>query len=255
MQLVDTHCHIHFSDYKLPIGEVLQNAKVAGVTKLICVGTTLEDSQAAEAFAVRHSNIWAAAGVHPHEAVRYQDREKLLSELATLAARPKVIAIGECGLDFHYNHSPRDVQAEVLRVHLRVAQEYNLPVIFHVREAFDAFWPIFDEFKGLTGVIHSFSSTPDDLKEILRRGLYVGLNGIMTFTKQPEQLQAAKEVPVNKLLLETDAPFLTPAPYRGTICEPKHVSVTAQFLADLRGEKLEALNAATTSNAQKLFGV
>lgn len=255
MDFVDTHCHIHSSDYPVPVDEVLLAARQAHVTKMICVGTSLEDSQAAEAFALKQDNAWASIGVHPHEAKLYPDRQALLSALATLAAQPKVVAIGECGLDYHYNHSPAEAQAEVLRVHLRVAQQYNLPVIFHVREAFSDFWPIFDEFAGITGVMHSFSAHRSDLAPALERGLYIGLNGIMTFTNDPEQLQAAKEVPLDKLLLETDAPFLTPTPYRGTICEPKHVSVTAKFLADLREEKLEELAKATTYNAQKLFGI
>ena len=126
-------------------------------------------------------------------------------------------------------------------------------MIFHVREAFEDFWPIFDEFKGVRGVIHSFTATQKELDDILSRGLYVGLNGIMTFTKQDAQLAAAKAVPLDRLVLETDAPFLTPAPYRGTICEPKHVRITAEFLADLRGESLAAIADATTHNARKLF--
>src|SRR5690606_9318752 len=133
------------------------------------------------------------------------------------------------------------------------AAEHDLPLIFHVREAFKDFWSIFDDFRGLRGVVHSFTSDKRDLEQILSRGLYVGLNGIMTFTKRTEQLEAAKSVPLDKLVLETDAPFLTPTPFRGKICEPKHVRTVGEFLADLRGEKLEDLAAATTANARKLF--
>jgi TatD DNase family protein len=130
-----------------------------------------------------------------------------------------------------------------------------LPLIFHVRDAFDDFWPIFDNFKGLRGVIHSFTATPRELEQILQRDLYVGLNGIMTFTKNADQLEAAKAVPLDRLLLETDAPFLTPVPFRGKICEPKHVVITAEFLSKLRGEFIGKLGQNTTRNAQTLFNV
>jgi TatD DNase family protein len=129
-----------------------------------------------------------------------------------------------------------------------------VPLIFHVRDAFDDFWPIFDSYEGIRGVIHSFSAGLPELEQIQRRGLYVGLNGIMTFTKHVKQLDAAKAIPLARLLLETDAPFLTPQPFRGSICEPRHVRVTAEFLAELRGESLSELANATTRNAQSLFG-
>jgi TatD DNase family protein len=130
-----------------------------------------------------------------------------------------------------------------------------LPFIFHIRDAWETFWPIFDSYKGLRGVVHSFSAHEEQLEQILGRGLYVGLNGIMTFTKDAQQLAAAKKVPLDKLLLETDAPFLTPKPYRGQRCEPKHVRNVAEFLAELRGETLEELAAATTKNAVGLFNL
>jgi TatD DNase family protein len=130
-----------------------------------------------------------------------------------------------------------------------------LPLIFHIRDAFEDFWPIFDEYKGVRGVVHSFSATRTELGQILQRRLYVGLNGIMTFTKSQEQLEAAKSVPLESLLLETDAPFLTPVPDRGTVCEPKHVRITAEFLARLRGEEPGVVARASTGNAKKLFKI
>lgn len=268
MELFDSHCHIHEIVERLTpvhdkwvkggvtdIEDVLSTAKSAGITRAMVVGTTARDSALAVKTVKSRENLWASIGIHPHEAKDHVGNGAELEQFAALAEESTVKAVGECGLDYFYEHSPKDAQKEILRFQLRLAVGANLPVIFHVRDAFDDFWPIFDEFKGLRGVIHSFSATPQDLGQILSRGLYVGLNGIMTFTKRPEQLAAAKAVPLDKLLLETDAPFLTPAPDRGTICRLEHVKVTAEFLADLRGEELHELAAATTSNARKLFNV
>jgi TatD DNase family protein len=253
MEFIDTHCHLQFVDFPLDPDQTLVDAKKDGVVGVIAVGCTLEDSKAAVKFAAAHDNVWAAIGLHPHEAKHYVHNHKALQEFRELAKSPKVVAIGEIGLDFYYNHSDKDQQEQILRFCLDMAAEFKLPVIFHVREAFDEFWHIFDQYTGLTGVIHSFSSDIADLEQILSRGLYVGLNGIMTFTKRSEQLEAAKCVPLDKLLLETDAPFLTPAPFRGKMGESKYVRVTGEFLSKLRGETLETLANTTTANARKLF--
>lgn len=253
LQFTDTHCHIQFADYPLDPDEAVKDAADEGVTKMIVVGCSLPDSQAAPEFAARHKGVWASIGLHPHEAARYVHDHHALQQFRDLVQLPKVVAIGETGLDYYYEHSPREDQKKILRLQLDLAVEHGLPLIFHVRDAFDDFWPVFDEYKGLRGVVHSFSSDKRDLEQVLSRGLYVGLNGIMTFTKRQEQLEAAKHVPLDRLLLETDAPFLTPYPYRGKICEPKHVRTNGEFLAGLRGESLEELARATTENAQKLF--
>lgn len=251
---VDTHCHIQFPDYPMAAEDAIANAVDAGVTRMLAVGCTLTDSQLAVELAQRDNHVWASIGLHPHEGKEYVDDPKALQEFHGLAGKPRVVAIGETGLDFYYNHSSKDDQIKLLRFQLTVAQEYDLPVIFHVRDAFEEFWPIYDEFKP-RGVIHCFSAGQKELKEILQRDLYVGLNGIMTFTKDPEQLAAAKAVPLDKIVLETDAPFLTPVPFRGTMCEPKHVAVTAKFLSYLRGESLEEFARVTTANAAALFSL
>lgn len=267
--LFDTHCHIHeaLEDFVLDTetkrrfikagspsaDQLLTHAKAEGVGRVICVGTTVEDSETAVAFVQSRPQTWASIGIHPHEAKVYAGKKDMLARFEALANQPRVVAVGECGLDFYYDHSPRAQQEAILRYQIELALAHNLPLIFHVRNAFDAFWPIFDSYKGIQGVIHSFSATTAELDQILSRGLYVGLNGIMTFTKDPAQLAAAKAVPLNKLLLETDAPFLTPKPYRDKMCEPKHVRVTAEFLAELRAQPLDRLAAQTTINAQTLF--
>jgi TatD DNase family protein len=255
MEFVDTHCHIHFPNYGVDADEVRLRAKEAGVTRLLAVGCTLTDSQLGVEMAARHNDVWASIGLHPHEGAQYVHNARSLQQFRDLATKPRVVAIGEIGLDYHYMHSTKEDQHKLLRFQLDLAVEHDLPLIFHVREAFEDFWHIFDEYKGLRGVVHSFSSGRKDLEDALSRGLYIGLNGIMTFTKSDEQLAAAKAIPLEKLLLETDAPFLTPTPYRGTICEPKHVVVTAEFLASLRGEELTALADQTTLNAQNLFSL
>ena len=264
-ELTDTHCHIHDVAFmhKFPASprRMVDNAKGEGVTRLVCVGTDLPSSQQALEFAADRPGVFATAALHPHEAAEksphalikdVQGLQELVSE-----NHHNFVAIGECGLYYFYHTdlTVRDAQKSLLHEHLVLAEKYNLPVIFHVRNAFDDFWSIFDQYNSLKGVIHSFSSGVDDLEQILSRGLYVGLNGIMTFTKDPDQLNAAKHVPLNKLMLETDAPFLTPVPFRGKMCEPKYVRVTAEFLADLRSENLENLAKITTQNAQALFGL
>lgn len=231
----------------------MQRAADTGVTRLMAVGCALEDSQRAVALASKHAKVWASIGIHPHEAQKHLENPELLRQFAQLAADKNVSAIGECGLDYYYENSPKEAQAKILRFQLELAQKHDLPVIFHVRDAFDDFWPIFEEFEGIQGVIHSFTATPAELQRVLAHGLYVGLNGIMTFTNDAEQLAAAKAVPLERMVLETDAPYLTPKAVRGNICEPQHVRLTAQFLAELRGDTIDHLANATTHNARQLF--
>lgn len=271
MQLFDTHCHIHEAWRSVngadataerwakagnpPANDIIARALDAGVQRMICVGTTLPDSELSVEFVAEREHVWASIGLHPHEAKDYANFPDKLEKFTKLAKKPKVVAVGECGLDYFYNHSDTADQEKVLRFQIELALQHDLPMIFHVREAFDDFWRIFDDYKNIRGVVHSFSATKKELEQILARGLYVGLNGIMTFTKNEAQLDAAKAVPADRLLLETDAPFLTPAPFRATMCEPKHVRVTAEFLANLRGQSLDELAAAATNNARFLFGL
>lgn len=165
----------------------------------------------------------------------------------------KIVAVGECGLDYFYQNSNKNAQEKALRSQIELALQHNLPLIFHVRDAFDDFWPIFDSYKNVRGVLHSYTDNQENLDKALARGLYIGLNGIMTFTKNQWQLDVAKAVPLQNLLLETDAPFLTPYPFRGTVNEPAHVRVVAEFLATLKSESLSQIADATTKNAHNLF--
>jgi len=255
MELVDTHCHIHSTDYPLDPEDVLSDATTEGVTKLICVGLDLEDSKLAIDFAGSHQNVWASIGIHPHEAKHYVGNSETLASFESLASQNKVVAVGECGLDYYYNHSDKTDQKQILEFQIEVAQKHNLPLIFHVRDAFDDFWEIFDKYQNLHGVIHSFTADKQVLDQAIKRNLSIGLNGIMTFTKNAIQLNAAEAVPIDKLVLETDAPYLTPVPFRGTICQPKHVKNTAEFLGKLRGDKIENIALSTNSNASILFNL
>lgn len=255
MELVDTHCHLHFADYFAEPDKAIDEAKKAGVTKLVNVGTSLDDSKRAIDFASNRHSVWATAGIHPHDASNFLTQKDSTKLLEQLLSQPKVVAVGEIGLDYYRNRSPKDIQEKALRTQIEVGLKMNLPFVFHVRDAWPEFWKIIDDYKDVKGVAHSFNSGLADLDKVLAHGLYVALNGIMTFTKNESQLEAAKAVPLGKLVIETDAPFLAPTPFRGKTCEPKHVAVTAKFLAEFRGESLDELAKTTTQNAVNLFGL
>jgi TatD DNase family protein len=255
MNLVDTHCHLQFDKYSSDREAVYNRALSAGVTYILAVGTTLEDSCRAVMLAQSTDRVWAAAGTHPHEAEVFLEDPKSNEVLIKLLRQPKVVAIGEIGLDYYKNYTPKETQLKALRQQIETGLPSGLPFTFHVRDAWNDFWQVFDEYKGLQGVIHSFSSGPKQLNAALERGLYVGLNGIMTFTRDEAQLEAARQVPKDRLVLETDAPFLAPAPKRDEQCEPRHVKQVAEFLAELRNESLAELAEYTTKNAIKVLNL
>ena len=248
--LVDTHCHIHDANYPLDIGDVLKRAHRAGVNQMVCVGTSEQSSQRALDFAKNHEHLYAAIGVHPHDT-----KEGYAAIGQLLAAAEKPVAIGEIGLDYFYTHSPRELQIKALETQLDLARQYDLPVIFHVREAFDDFWPIFDNFPGLRGVLHSFTDTQLNVDQAFARNLLIGVNGISTFTKDEAQRAMFAHLPLDRVLLETDAPFLTPVPYRGTVNEPAFVRNVAEFHAHIRNVDLDTVAAATSANARALFAL
>lgn len=264
--LVDTHCHIHDSEFNdrfkgLTPDEMILEAQQAGVKKIICVGTDVRSSRQAAEFCQGRPNCYASIALHPHEAEKMNrgQLESAMQEIQELAREhpKKLVAIGECGLDYFYHSDPEthEKQEYLLRKQLALALELDLPVIFHVRDAFTEFFKILEDFDGVRGVVHSFTASPEIVRTVLSYGLLVGLNGIMTFTRDEQQLLAAREVPLDKIVVETDAPFLTPVPFRGTMCQPKHVVVTAEFLSGLRQETFEEFATQTTRNAQQLFGL
>ena len=268
MNLIDTHCHIQSigldrgeittrllwaKSSELSVDSVLDGAKTAGVKQMICVGCDLADSILAASFAFDHPTCFASIGIHPHEADHYFGQPVKLSDFRALDKKPKVIAIGECGLDYFYNHSAKENQKAILKFQIELALSSDLPIIFHVRDAYDDFWPILEAYPSIRGVLHSFTDSMQNLNRAIGKGLYIGVNGIATFTKKPEQLAMYKAIPLEHLVLETDAPFLAPLPFRGKTCKPEYVKDTAQFLSTLRGEKLDLIAKSTTLNAQNLF--
>jgi TatD DNase family protein len=270
LNLTDTHCHIQSigktvgdkgtmelwaKDSGLDPDIVVSEALEAGVSRLICVGCDYEDSRLAIDFALGRSNCWASAGIHPHEAKYYAGNKTALKKFEKLVSDNKIVAIGECGLDYYYNHSPKEAQIEVLRFQIELAIKKGLPLIFHVREAFDDFWDVFNDYPAIKGVLHSFTDRKVNLELALSSNMYIGVNGIATFSKNEHLAEVYKQIPISQLLLETDAPFLTPVPYRGSINIPKRLVSTAEYLADLRGEDLQELARNTTASAIKLFGL
>ena len=253
--LIDTHCHIH-DKYKLDAEVVLRDAHLQAVKKIICIGTDAESSARAVAFANSHEGVFATIGLHPSEV----DTLEQLETIRQYVDDPSVVAIGECGLDYYYDQYPRATQKALLHAQFEFACEHDLPMVFHLRaskeqpeDAFNDFWEIYDLFKP-AGVIHSFSSTSVVAEAAIKRGLYFGLNGIITFM-QEEQLSVIRRLPLDSIVLETDAPLLTPVPFRGTINEPKHIRVIAEFISQLRGEPAKQIAARTSNNAVRLFKI
>lgn len=262
MQFVDTHCHLHDPEFftAAEAEAAVESAVKSGVRTLLCVGTSLEDSKRAIAFANAHpEHCVASIGIHPHEAAQLSEPEiqRHLKALAELATDPKVVAVGECGFDFYCNSraDSRAKQTQLLKGQLKIAQQHNLPVCFHVREAFTEFWNVFEDFKNISGVLHSFTDTPENLARGLSYNLLIGINGIATFTTHKWQKELFKTVDLSSFVLETDAPFLTPSPKRGSINTPENVIYITNFLAELRGETPQQIAKATTANALKLFGL
>jgi TatD DNase family protein len=252
--LVDSHCHLDFPDYAGSVDAVVERARAAGVGVCVSIGTELARFPGVKAVAERFPNVWCSVGVHPHEA-----EKELLDDATALireAAHPKVVAIGETGLDYYYEHAPRPQQQENFRNHIAAARQTRLPVIVHTRDADDDTIDILrDEMaKGaFTGLIHCFTGTQKLADAALELGLYISVSGIATFKNSTALRDVIQSVPLERLLVETDAPFLAPVPHRGKTNEPAFVVHTAAMLAELKGVTADALAEATTENFFRLF--
>ena len=256
MGLIDTHCHLTFEPLAGDVPGVIERSRAAGVTGWITVGTSLEDSRRAIELAGLHENMYAAIGIHPHEA---KDGDAAaLAELKRLAKQDKVVAVGETGLDFHYNFSKQPDQKRVFAAHLEIAKDTGLPVIVHSRNAFDKTVEILDRSGGgLRGVVfHCFSGSAEQAKQLLGRGYYLSFTGVVTFKNAESTREAAKAVPLDRLMVETDAPYMSPEPLRKQKPnEPALMVHTARLLADLKSVSLDNLAEATTRNAAEFFGL
>lgn len=290
--LIDTHCHIHdrstynYAFSRQQIGKkllkkypdlphlpadfvperIIARAHAADVKKMICIGTTHEDSLAARDFALSHlaDGVYWAYGIHPDEAdqLDFNYLSALTQIVRTEAAQPKkfsqvtdspisLVAIGEVGLDYRNGTGDRKNQISLFEQMLHLAKECNLPLIFHIREAFDDFFAVLHNFPDTRGVVHSYSDNRENLQKSLSKGFFIGVNGLATFA--PEL--PTSEIPLDRMLLETDAPFLTPAPFRGTINEPARVREICAYISNITGESEATIAKITTENAEKLFKI
>ena len=255
MELFDSHCHVNEERFDEDREQVLARMREAGVTRCCVIGSDIATSRAAAAYAESHPGCWAAAGIHPHEAKGY--REGDLEILTELLRSPRVPAIGEIGLDYHYDLSPRETQRTVCALQMELAWTLGVPVAYHVREAHPDMLALMKERKGrLTGgIIHCFSGSWEIAQEYLKLGYYISFAGPVTFKKAPKLQEAAAKVPADRILIETDSPYMAPEPVRGTRNEPANVRYVCRKIAELRGEDPEAFAAQTTRNALAAYGI
>ena len=251
----DSHCHVDEEAFDEDREEVLSRMKANGITRCAVIGSEMETSRRAAAFSAAHSGVVAAGGFHPHEASRF--RESDLDELREMYQKGRIRAIGEIGLDFYYDHSPRDVQREVCIRQMELAWELKVPVAYHIRDAHQEMLEIMKGMKArLTGgIIHCFSGSAEIAKEYLKLGYFISFAGPLTFKKAPRLQEAAKLVPKDRLLIETDSPYMAPEPVRGRRNEPANVRYVGLKMAELRGEEPEEVAVYTTENAMQVYGV
>ena len=250
--LVDSHCHLDFADSAAEREAIISRARAAGVDTMLTISTRLDEFDAVRVIAEAHAEIWCSVGVHPHEA---KDHTELSPQkLVALAAHPKVVGIGETGLDFHYDLSPRNIQEQVFRAHIAASRESGLPLIIHARQADREVAWILEKERPPPGVMHCFSSGRALADAALALGFYISISGIVTFRNAEELRAIVHDLPLERLLVETDAPYLAPVPYRGKRNEPAYVAATAAAVAELKGIDLQHLAAITSANFFRLFG-
>lgn len=261
--LIDTHSHIHDDSFYESVdrNRLFTDAVQSGVSKVICVGTDANSSKQAVDYSKDKNGCFASVAIHPHDADKSKDQLSVIQDLAGKYPDNKVVAVGECGLDYYYANSSVESQRRLLIEHFEIAKKSRLPMIFHIRgsesnpdDAFSDFWEIYDKYK-IPGVVHSFSAFQPQLDAILKRGLFVGINGIITFAKNEDQLKTMLSVPLSNLVLETDSPFLTPEPFRGKVNSSKNTNLVAEFIATKNKIDVQQVAKATTANAEKLFSI
>ena len=252
--LIDSHCHLNYKGLVERQGEILAEARARGIGGFLNISTRQSEWGDVIATAEREGDVWASVGIHPHEADRHPDLG--VDELRKATGHERVIAIGETGLDYYYDHSDRDAQRALFRMHIGVARETRLPMIIHTRDAEDDTLTILQDEMGkgaFPALIHCFTASRTFGDAVLELGLTISISGIVTFKNAKDLQDTARAVPADRLLVETDAPFLAPVPHRGRTCEPAFVADTAQFVAELRGETIDELARNTTANFARLF--
>jgi TatD DNase family protein len=258
MTLADSHCHLDHEQFAGDREAAIERALEAGVKHMVAIGTGdgPPDLETGIRLADRYSSIYATVGVHPHDASKAE--AETFPRMAELLRHPKVVALGEIGLDYHYDFSPRDRQRDVFVEQMRVAADAGKPIVIHTREAWDDTLALIETHwkpTGLPGIMHCFSGGPAEAARCVELGFYLSFGGIVTFPKALELQAAARSAPADRILVETDAPYLAPVPRRGKRNEPVFVVETARKLAELRGETLEAIAASTTANFRRVFGL
>lgn len=255
IEIVDSHCHLDFPDYGAELPEVLARARAAGIVRMICIGSgsDIGSAHSAVALAAREPDIYASVGIHPHDVAGMTPAT--WSELEGLARAPRVVGVGETGLDYYYDRSPRDDQRSAFRRFIGLARAAGQPIICHIRDAHEEAAEILaaEGAAEVGGVIHCFTGGPADARRYLALGFHLSFSGILTFKNAAPIREAAVEAPLDRVMVETDAPYLAPIPHRGKRNEPSYVVRTLELLASLRGLPLEEAAAATTANARRLF--
>lgn len=252
--IVDSHCHLEFKDFQGDLDGVVERARAAGIGRFLTIGTKITAFAGVRAIAERFPDVFCSVGIHPHEAAHQP--ETSAADLVALASHPRVVGIGEAGLDYHYDHSPRDRQRDVFRTHIDAARQSGLPLIVHSREADADTIALLAEGAGkggLSGVMHCFSGTRFLAEEAVKLGFCVSFSGILTFKKAEELRAIAADLPEDRLLVETDAPYLAPIPMRGKRNEPSYIVHTLAALAKLRGRTMAEMAEITTANFERLF--
>lgn len=250
--MIDSHAHLTSAEVYDQADAILQRAHVAGVSKIVNICTDPETLEKGLILRSKHSNVFNAASTTPHDVVK--EGETVFPLIEKHAREGHLIAIGETGLDYHYEHSPRELQQHFLRRYLRLALDCKLPVIIHCREAFADFFKIIDsDYPNAPGVLHCFTGTSEEAEEVVKRGWYLSLSGIITFKKSQELREAAKKVPLEQILIETDTPYLAPQSKRGKTNEPSFLPEIAQCLAEIKNGSLEQIAQVTKENAERLF--
>lgn len=253
--LFDTHAHLNAEQYDEDLQEVIERAQEAGVSKMVVVGFDRPTIAKAMELAEEFEFIYACVGWHPVDAIDMTDAD--LAWIEELAQHPKVVAIGEMGLDYHWDKSPKDIQKEVFRKQIRLAKKVKLPIVIHNREATADIIEILKEegAEEVGGIMHCFSGSPEVAKECVKMNFYISLGGPVTFKNAKKPKEVAAEIPLDKLLIETDCPYLAPHPYRGKRNEPSYVKLVAEEIAEIKGISLEEVAEVTTRNAKKLFAI